>query len=163
MQLIQLSNTWTIIIDILAWGFIHVGISLAVLKIPQHFFEKKGLLLRLKSWERQGVFWRKYTYVDKWKKVIPDGAAWFKKGFRKKHLQQRGTSYLKVFILESRRAELTHWLSIPPAVLFFLWNPPWAGWIMIGYAFALNIPIIILQRTNRGRLEAIVKKRQLRE
>ncbi|WP_367619250.1 hypothetical protein [Planococcus shenhongbingii] len=30
---------------------------------------------------------------------------------------------LKVFAAETKRAELTHWLSIIPAPLLFLWNP----------------------------------------
>ena len=62
---------------------------------------------------------------------------------------------IKRFILETRRAELTHWLSIVPAPLFFIWNPPWAGWLMVGYAVVVNAPFILIQRYNRPRLEKI--------
>ncbi|MDG0792194.1 hypothetical protein OMP38_15960 [Cohnella ginsengisoli] len=63
---------------------------------------------------------------------------------------------MKVFAAETKRAELTHWLSILPAPLFFLWNPVWVGWIMVLYAAAFNLPIIVVQRYNRGRIDAIV-------
>jgi hypothetical protein len=55
-----------------------------------------------------------------------------------------------------------HWLTPFPLFplwwvwlcgwLFFLWNPPWAGWVMVVYATFANFPRIIAQRYNRIRL-----------
>ncbi|UJL46158.1 glycosyl-4,4'-diaponeurosporenoate acyltransferase [Virgibacillus sp. NKC19-16] len=157
MQIIELSNTWTVIIDIIVWGFFHLGISWLTLKMPIRWFEKNSFLYSIQAWEQGGQFWQKHFRVKKWKSVVPDGAKLFKQGFEKRELSKKDRSFLVTFILESRRAELTHWLCIPPAILFFLWNPPWAGWIMIAYAVLVNVPIIILQRYNRARLERVVK------
>lgn len=61
-------------------------------------------------------------------------------------------------MIETQRAELTHWFLIPPAFLFFLWNPAWAGWVMVIYALVVNLPFIMIQRYNRPRLERVLKK-----
>ncbi|WP_373921346.1 hypothetical protein [Peribacillus muralis] len=50
-----------------------------------------------------------------WIKII-------KRSFEKKGLQGTDTSSFTTFILESKRAKLTHWLSILPAGFFFLWS-----------------------------------------
>jgi hypothetical protein len=44
---------------------------------------------------------------------------------------------------------MDHWLCIPPALLFFLWNPGPVGFVMILYAFVVNLPCILAQRFNR--------------
>ncbi|QDI90142.1 glycosyl-4,4'-diaponeurosporenoate acyltransferase [Salicibibacter halophilus] len=157
MQIVELSYLWLIIINILAWVFFHIGISVMTLKMPDRWF-KNGWLYKIRKWEQNGWFWKNYFRVPKWKAVVPDGAKLFKKGFEKTNLRKYDLSYLETFILESRRAELTHWLCIPPAILFFLWNPPWAGWIMVAYALIVNLPIIVLQRYNRARLERVMKR-----
>jgi hypothetical protein len=56
------------------------------------------------------------------------------------------------FILESKRAELVHWLAILPFWVFGLWGPPIVIPIMFVYALAVNLPCIIAQRYNRPRL-----------
>jgi len=61
--------------------------------------------------------------------------------------------------IETRRAELTHWLLMVPAPFFFLWNPAWAGWVMIVYALLANCPFIMIQRYNRPRLERVLRKK----
>ncbi|MGE7878432.1 hypothetical protein [Peribacillus muralis] len=73
-----------------------------------------------------------------WKDYIPDGSKINKRGIEKKELQGTDTSSLTTFILESKRAKLAHWLSILPAGFFFLWNPVWAGWIMVVYAILFS-------------------------
>ncbi|UOQ84779.1 glycosyl-4,4'-diaponeurosporenoate acyltransferase [Gracilibacillus salinarum] len=160
MQLIDLGNMWTIILDILIWGVIHIVISLITLAIREEHFRKNSGLYQIRSWEREGKFWGNNFKIKRWKHIVPDGAKLFKKGFQKKELLTLDVVYLETFIRESRRAELTHWLCIPPALLFFLWNPPWAGTIMIVYALVVNIPIIMLQRYNRARLQLVVKRKK---
>ncbi len=48
--------------------------------------------------------------------------------------------------------ELILWLAHLGGWLFFLWNPAWAGWVMVLYATLANGPCIITQRYNRVRL-----------
>lgn len=152
MQLIEFSPIVTILLDILAWGFFHMTISLTTLKMPERWFEQDLALYRSWSFEKEGKLWNTLFRVKRWKHLIPDGTIVLRSGFNKKTLQGRDPLLVAKFLRESRRAELNHWLSILPSVLFFLWNPLWAGYIMVAYALLFNVPIIIAQRYNRPRL-----------
>lgn len=162
MPIIKLTNTALIVVDIFVWFVLHMGISIALLKVPISFFEKKNKLFYSYSWEKNGAFWQMYFHVRSWKDRLPDGATLFKLGFKKKNLTEANSFYFSKFILESKRAELNHWLLLFPAPFFFLWNPPWAGWLIICYALIANVPFIIIQRYNRPRFEKIQLKRRKR-
>ena len=162
MPIIKLTNTALILVDIFVWFVLHMGISIALLKVPLSFFEKNNSLFYSYSWEKNGIFWQTHFHVRSWKDRLPDGATLFKLGFKKKNLTEANDSYFNKFILESKRAELNHWLLLLPAPFFFLWNPPWAGWLIICYALIANCPFIIIQRYNRPRLEKIRLKRKER-
>jgi glycosyl-4,4'-diaponeurosporenoate acyltransferase len=103
------------------------------------------------------MFYQRPLRIKSWRKVIPDGGAMFKRGFPKKNLENKNTGYLKTFLYETKRAELTHLLAILPAPLFFLWNIWWVGLIMIAYALIANLPCIMLQRFNRARISRVLK------
>ena len=147
-----------IIVNIIAWGFFHFFISYLCFKIPLSFFLKKHSFFEMKKWEQSGRIWQKLLLVRKWKSFLIDGSSIAKKSYDKSHLHGKRGDDLIVFAAETKRAELTHFLLIVPAPLFFLWNPIWAGWIMIIYALIANLPFIIVQRYNRGRIEIILKK-----
>lgn len=92
---------------------------------------------------------------------LPDRAGVFKeRGFPKKELKNKNKKYLLTFQIETCRGELTHWFIMLFAPLFFLWNPFFVGWIMIVYAAAENIPLIMTQRYNRHRLDRILKRKR---
>ncbi|WP_431522033.1 hypothetical protein [Guptibacillus hwajinpoensis] len=99
---------------------------------------------------------------SKMETILPDGGV-FKGGFCKKELKKLTSIYIRKFIIETRRAEVTHWMLIPPSILFFLWNPSYIGWIMVGYALLINIPFIIIQRYNRLRLKPLLVKQMKKE
>ncbi len=150
--------SWLIIINIFAWGFLHYFISYLCFKIPLNYFKKDNQLFRIKSWEHSGKLWQKLFRVKKWKSRIIEGSSIAKQSYDKSHLHGQRGSDLAIFAAETRRAELTHWLLIIPAPLFFLWNPVWAGWVMIIYALVANLPFIVVQRYNRGRIVGILNK-----
>lgn len=156
MPLVSLPAIWVIMIDAVAWTFFHLFISFICMRLPLTFFLKDHAWFRISSWEKSGELWQRLFRVKQWKGLIIDGTVIFKRGYSKKQLPGRRRGELKVFAAETKRAELTHWLSILPAPLFFLWNPFWAGWAMIAYAVVFNLPIIIAQRYNRGRIIAII-------
>ena len=156
MQIISLPVFWTVIIDIGAWLFFHLSISAICLKLPLSTFQYDTFWARIYSWEKSGDLWQRLFRVKTWKSKVIDGASLFKNGYEKKALHGISEKDLQTFSEETKRAELTHWLSILPAPLFFLWNPLWAGWVMIVYAFVFNLPFIIVQRYNRGRIKKIL-------
>ena len=151
MRIIELPIIWTIIIDFAAWFVIHMATAIFTLKLPARFFARDNWLYRCRPWENSGRIWDKLFKVKSWKDKLPDGAAILKQGFAKKELQEADAGYFELFALESRRAELTHYLAIPPALLFFLWNPVWISIFMIFYALAANAPCVLAQRYNRPR------------
>jgi glycosyl-4,4'-diaponeurosporenoate acyltransferase len=158
MRILELPVVFTVLIDFVAWFIIHIGCAIITLNLPDRFFQHEGYIYRSRDWERSGKIWQTHFRVRAWKDKLPDGATLFGKGFSKKKLQSKDPTFLTTFIQETRRAELTHWIAMPPALLFFLWNPPPVGWIMIVYALLVNAPCIIAQRYNRTRLQRVVNK-----
>ncbi|AQQ51807.1 glycosyl-4,4'-diaponeurosporenoate acyltransferase CrtO family protein [Planococcus lenghuensis] len=158
MPIIEFSFIWILTIDIAAWTLLHLGISTALLSLPADRFTYDTAVTRIHHWEQEGEIWQQIFGIKHWKDRLPDGSSIFRKGFQKKRLSASSEMYLNQFIVESRRAEWTHWLLIPPSLIFFLWNPIWAGWIMVIYALAVNIPFILIQRYNRPRLQRLADR-----
>ncbi|MCG1009714.1 glycosyl-4,4'-diaponeurosporenoate acyltransferase [Salinicoccus sp. ID82-1] len=156
MQVFSFSLFWTIVIDIAAWAFFHLAISALCLRLPLATFQNEAFWSRIYPWEKSGALWDRLFRVKAWKGRLIDGASLFRSGYQKKTLHGTGREDLQTFAEETERAELTHWLSILPAPLFFLWNPPMVGWLMIVYAVVFNLPFIITQRYNRGRIKKML-------
>jgi glycosyl-4,4'-diaponeurosporenoate acyltransferase len=104
-------------------------------------------------------FYEDVLFIRVWKKFIPDGATIFKFGFRKKTMAGNDQHYLNKFILETRRAEFSHIIQIMPMFVFFIFNTWPIAMIMVVYALAFNVPIILLQRYNRIRFFRIIQSR----
>jgi len=138
------------------WLVIHLGMSYLCVKIHISFFERDCWWFRIRNWEYRGRVYKRFFKVRRWKGIVPDGGGLFKGSFPKKNLEGNDPQYLKTFFYETKRAELTHWLAILPAPIFFLWNMWWVGIIMIAYALIANIPCILLQRYNRARLSIVI-------
>lgn len=164
MRIIHLPTFFTILLDIFAWFVIHIGVVLLMVRIPRGRFHQDSGLYRERLWEKGGRIYERVFRIKRWKALLPDGARWMKnKGFPKKRLGSTDEAYLNHFILETCRAELTHWVTILFAPFFFFWNKPFVGWIMIFYAVAENLPLIMAQRYNRFRLKALCQKLALRK
>ncbi|WP_277631454.1 glycosyl-4,4'-diaponeurosporenoate acyltransferase [Atopococcus tabaci] len=162
MQIIHLSPFWTVIVDVCAWAFFHLVISFGMLKVPDRYFAQKKDWFQPKEWEEDGKVWQKWLSIQDWKRHLPDGTLFLKSGYDKSRLNGSDLETLEQFITETKRAEVTHWLSMLPAGLFFLWNPPGAGWVMVAYAVLFNLPFILSQRYNRPRLERIHQRKKAR-
>ena len=63
---------------------------------------------------------------------------------------------LERFAVETRRAELGHWLAAAGGPLFVLWNPPPIAVVMVVYGVAVNLPFIAIQRYNRLRIARVL-------
>ncbi len=160
MRLIHLSTFWTILLDFAAWFVIHLGIVFIAVRIPVRQFHPEGFFYRSRSWEKDDGLYQKYFKIKRWKKYAPDGAGFIRdRGFPKKQLRNTGNSYLYAFLLETCRAETAHWMLIGVAPLFFLWNRFWVGLFMVMYALIQNLPLIMIQRYNRGRFRHILCRR----
>lgn len=158
-MLLHLPSLPAILLDIAVWLIIHVGVSYSMTHVPLGLFDTGFWLYKQRKWERDGKIYTRVFKLKRWKRRLPDGAALFKKGFKKKHLQELDDSYLHNFIRETCRAELAHWIMLLLSPVFFMWNPWWVGIVMIIYAALINIPCIMIQRYNRIRLRRVSSRR----
>ena len=158
-MLIDLPSAPTILLDIAVWLIIHVGVSYLMTHIPLNSFDARSWLYKQRKWEKDGKIYVRICRLRKWKKRLPDGAALFRKGFKKKELKGVGNEYLDNFIKETCRAELTHWIMVVISPLFFMWNLWYVGIVMIVYAILVNLPCIMTQRYNRIRLKRVFSRR----
>lgn len=151
--------TWLIIVlNVCLWLFIHLVIAKLSNLIPLKFFKKDYFIFKTFRFERTGRFYEIIFGVKKWKKYLPDGAKIFKDGFQKKSLKKKSSEYLERFIMETKRAELSHFMQILPVPIFFLFNAPIASIIMVIYAFMVNVPCMVVQRYNRPRLKKLLQR-----
>lgn len=147
-------------VDVAAWACIHASTGYLVHRLPARRFERDTALTRPRAVERGGRLYTNVLRIKRWKGRLPEAGAFFAGGFDKKQLAGASDHDLLTFARETRRAELGHWLAAFAAPIFFLWNPPGVGVVMLVYAILANGPCIAAQRYNRLRLVRILRRRQ---
>lgn len=151
---------WLMILLFFAlWFLFQAGAAFLCFHLPDGAFAQDNWLYRARGWEQKGRVYERVFRIKKWKRLLPDGGALFG-GYAKKHLQDFSAQSLDTFLIESRRAELTHWLAILPFWVFGLFAPFAVVPIMLAYALAANLPCIIAQRYNRPRIKALRQKKR---
>ena len=108
--------------------------------------------------ERDGALYQALR-IRRWKDRLPEAGAFFAGGISKRHLPGRARGGLERFVVETRRAELGHWLAAAAGPLFVLWNPPGVAAVLVAYGVAVNLPFIAIQRYNRLRVERVLRAR----
>jgi glycosyl-4,4'-diaponeurosporenoate acyltransferase len=142
-----------IAINSAAWFVIQLSIAWVITRMKSHYFSSDGRFLRVRGWE-VGIY-KRWLHISCWKRYLPDGAPLV--GGRSKTLAARRASDLQQLIIETRRAEVAHWLMLVVFPVFALWNPPLWAQIVIGiYATLANMPCIIAQRYNRAKLQKML-------
>jgi glycosyl-4,4'-diaponeurosporenoate acyltransferase len=159
---LELPLPWVITFNVLGWPLIQLSLAWLGTKLPGHLFAPDSLAARPWGWERDGRIYEQWFAVQKWKDKLPDGGALFGGNFSKKHLTGRSQPELQSFLCETVRGEIVHWLALLATPVFFIFNPPWACWLMVGYAIAANLPCIIAQRYNRLRVASILIRKTKR-
>lgn len=158
-MLIEVPVPWLIVINVTAWPIIHLALAWFGLRLPRGWFRPRQWPWRKQAWELEGRLYEKVFAVRVWKNLLPDGATWFEGGFAKKRLARRDPEYLREFEFEAVRAEAVHWATLAFGPLFFLFNPVWAGMVMMTYALVANVPCIVAQRYNRIKVGRILARR----
>ncbi len=151
--------TWLMLIMFFVlWFLFQTGAALFCFRLPNEVFAKDNMLFAQQKWEKEGKIYQKIFRIRSWKGLLPDGGAMLKGGYAKKHMTDTSKENMELFLIESRRAELTHWLGILPFWVFGLFSPQGFIWIMLGYALVVNLPCIVAQRYNRPRIQKLLKK-----
>jgi glycosyl-4,4'-diaponeurosporenoate acyltransferase len=97
-------------------------------------------------------FYEHWLRIRIWKPWIPDAGNALPGGIRKGSLARRDPLALQRLSLETRRAELVHWVLWPAWMVTALWLPPSGVLINLLFATLFNLPCLLLQRYNRLRL-----------
>jgi len=155
---IELPVVWIIILNVAGWLVIQLGLAWVFTRMPREWFNPAPTSTR----EKGVQFYERIFAIKRWKDWLPDAARWFTGGFPKGTLSGKDPEYLARFICETWRGELCHWLAIGCVPAFLLWNPWWGDLIIVAYAFAANLPCILVQRYNRFRLARLLAARMPR-
>jgi glycosyl-4,4'-diaponeurosporenoate acyltransferase len=158
-MIIHLSSLSMLLLDFIAWLVINLSVAGVISRLRSDSFDAETWLFKERNWEKQSGLYERLFKIKKWKGWLPDGAEVSRKAFKKKHLQTADSLYLGVFILETCRAEILHWIIFLFGFVFFIWNPWYVGIIMIVYAGITNLPCILTQRYNRIKLKRLLLAR----
>jgi glycosyl-4,4'-diaponeurosporenoate acyltransferase len=157
-MLVELSGIWLVVLNGIAWVALHLGIAYLCCRIPTQRLDHRRWLFRTRDWERGGAVYQAILRIRKWKSLLPSGGPALGADFSLAHVDSRDRGYLQRWVLESCRAELTHWLAMASVALFLLWNPPVGVVANVVYAVTANVPCILAQRYNRPRVLAILER-----
>jgi glycosyl-4,4'-diaponeurosporenoate acyltransferase len=159
MLRLVMSETQTIVVDVVAWGVFHSATGYAAYRLNEDRLSRDGWLLGARRFEAGGRWYRRRLRIHRWKDKLPDAGGLFRGGVSKRHLPSYDDAGLRLFLRETRRAELAHWWAMSCGPVFVLWNPPLAAALLVAYGVAVNLPFIAIQRYNRFRLQALLERR----
>lgn len=162
MQLIFLPKPLAILLCFILWAAFQLAASWVCIHLPDRFLDPSRFPYRAYAWEKGGYFYRRLL-VHRWKKFLPDGGAIRGPEYRKKSLEHLSENHLRWFLVESCRAEASHFLAILPFWTFGFLAPPEVIWYMLAYALAMNIPCVLVQRYNRPRVLDVLARRYTKE
>lgn len=149
-----------IAIDAMAWAVIQSAAGYGVHRLPVRRIDHDTWVTRPRRWERGGAFYVDHLGIRHWKGRLPEAGALFAGGFDKGRLAGGSPDQLRRHVVETRRAEVGHWLALLPAPLFWRWNPRWLAIVMSLYALVINAPCIAAQRYNRLRMERVLRRQE---
>jgi glycosyl-4,4'-diaponeurosporenoate acyltransferase len=162
VRVVHLPDPVTVLLDVVVWGVIHAGAGYVAHRTSVGRLSRDNWLFRERRFEQQGRLYTRTLRIGRWKDRLPEAGALFAGGISKRHVTASAQGGLERFVVETRRAELAHWLAAAPGVLFVLWNPPAVVPVMIAYGLVVNLPFVAVQRSNRIRAARVVRARAAR-
>ncbi|HEX4867871.1 MAG TPA: hypothetical protein VFV32_09610 [Acidimicrobiales bacterium] len=143
--------------NIAFWALVHTATGFYVHGLPPERLDRDGWLHRPLRVEAGGRLYERLR-IRRWKDRLPEAGALFAGGVSKRHLPSAAVGGLGRFVVETRRAELGHWLALVPGPLAVLWNPPVGAAAMVAYGVLVNLPFIAVQRFNRQRAQRVLER-----
>jgi hypothetical protein len=144
-----------VVIDIAVVAGLSIGLGATAPRWPARWFNRDRFPLHLWSWESARFYRRAGT---NWlAKRLPELGAAFG-GQSKSVLPGHSPVELQTYLVEVRRAEWVHWLSVATCFALFAFNPWWLALVFLVGVFLGNVPFILILRNNRRRLLAIVER-----
>jgi glycosyl-4,4'-diaponeurosporenoate acyltransferase len=156
MPVIELRPFGVVVANVAFWALAHTASGYLAHRMSVSELEHDSALLRLKHWERGGSVYNRTVRIRRWKDRLPEAGAFFAGGMSKRTMPSRRDGGVERFAVETRRAELAHWMSLIPLPLCALWNPPAGVAVMALYGLGVNAPFILVQRYNRARCQRVL-------
>ena len=128
------------------WAVVHAATGFFVHRLSASALQRGGVL----PWERRAY---ERIGIRRWKDALPEAGALFRGGISKRSVRR---SSVAGFVVETRRAELGHWLAMLGGPVAMLWNPPTGDVAMVAYGVLVNAPFVAVQRYNRARALRVI-------
>lgn len=148
-----------LLLNIGTWILWFYIVGFVASKLKDNFLSRDYIFTKLVSFEKDGSWFRKYLKIDKWKDRVPELGGVFGDGFQKRSIALGTKNQLELFIRETRRAELAHWVMTAGWIITIAFNPLWAIVFNLIFAHIVNFPCLIIQRYNRARLIKVLENR----
>lgn len=149
------STAVLVVIDIVVVVFLSILAGALAPRWPTRWLQSDPPPLRLMSWETPAAYRR--LGVPALARRLPELGSLFG-GESKSSLPGFATEELKRYLVEVRRGEWVHWISVAVPLLLFAFNPWWLA-LVFTVAVALgNLPFILILRNNRRRIGAIIDR-----
>jgi glycosyl-4,4'-diaponeurosporenoate acyltransferase len=149
-----------VLVSSAAWAVIGVTSGWAVSRIPLRRLEHDTWLTRPRRFEDHGRVYERRLRIRRWKDRLPEAGGVFRGGTSKRHLGGASDAALERFAAETRRAELVHWINACAGPLFLIWCPWGLGLVMVAFGLAAHLPFVVIQRSNRARIERVLAARR---
>lgn len=155
-----LDGWWPAVVSSIAWPVAFALVGRWGAALPAERLEP-GPVTTLRRWERGGRTWDRWLGVRRWKDRVPDAGAAFG-GAAKGPLVAQGRAGLPALRRETVRAERVHWVVLASTPVHALWCEPGVMAGMAAFGVAANVPFIVIQRSNRGRVARLLDRRARR-
>lgn len=152
-----MSPAGVVALDATVWAAWSTVVGYGAHRLPLRVLDHDTALTRLRRWERGGRAYER-LHIRRWKDRLPELGAVFRGGVSKRALPSSGPADLRRFAAETRRAELVHWAIPLVTPVFLVWNPAGLFVAMVLYAVVANVPCLVVQRYNRGRLLRLIER-----
>jgi len=144
-----------IAIDILVVALISVAVGVSAPHWRGSWLTRDVLALRACAWETPAYF-RRFP-ITTWARVLPEWGATFG-GQSKRYVPERNPLAISAYLVELRRAEWVHWVSVFSWVPLAFFNPWWLTLIFAVIVIVGNAPFMLILRSNRMRLTSILTR-----
>jgi hypothetical protein len=144
-----------VVVDIVVVVAISIGAGAWAPRWPDGWLGHDAFPLTRMPWETPVFFHR--LRVGRLARRLPELGATFG-GQAKAVLPGRSPDQLGAYLIEVRRAEWVHWISVASPLLLFAFNPWWLALAFVIVVVGGNLPFLLVLRNNRFRIQRITDK-----
>lgn len=158
-MIVDVGNGWAVVLSSVTWLVVSLVVGRWAAGWSAGRLDVTGRLTRLRPWEASGAWWQRRLRVRRWKDGLPEAGGLFAGSASKRHVGSRSTGALTRFRRETVRAERVHWLIMATTPVHLIWCRPPLAAAMVAFGVLFNAPFIVIQRYNRGRIDAVLARR----